>query len=376
MSNPISGKNIATLKPYATINTSDVLPICSSTDVSSNDPNGTACGISIAQIASAASLPIIATGDVMAYTGAGSGAPVGTTLSALLDAVFSAVQGDILYRGASTWAVLAPGTSGQFLQTQGAGANPQWQGTSVTPGGSNGQIQYDNSGVLGGAADIAVGSAGQLNLAAIAAPGSPVVGDLWYDSTQKCHAHYGGLTSYRVGAFFVQTTNVTVTATGSNTLLSTTGAVGTLSLPAGYLNTKGRTLRLNVKGYITTGGSPGNIYFFIKLGTNVIATGYAETLTGSKTTIEWEANCLITTKSTGSSGTIDSGGTAFSGNAGGAVIPLNVFSNGTVAGTIAPGTPVTLDLTAAYTLDFQVNMSATSSTNTIVCTNVIGEVIA
>jgi len=45
----------------------------------------------------------------------------------------SVAQGDILYRnGSSTWVNLAPGTSGQYLQTQGASANPQW--ANVTSG--------------------------------------------------------------------------------------------------------------------------------------------------------------------------------------------------------------------------------------------------
>ena len=38
----------------------------------------------------------------------------------------TAAQGNILYYNGSAWAVLAPGTSGYVLQTQGAGANPQW----------------------------------------------------------------------------------------------------------------------------------------------------------------------------------------------------------------------------------------------------------
>lgn len=45
--------------------------------------------------------------------------------SSHLDQIGS-TQGDILYRGASSWAVLAPGTSGQVLKTQGASANPTW----------------------------------------------------------------------------------------------------------------------------------------------------------------------------------------------------------------------------------------------------------
>jgi len=36
------------------------------------------------------------------------------------------VQGDVLYYNGSAWTRLAAGTDGQFLQTQGAGANPQW----------------------------------------------------------------------------------------------------------------------------------------------------------------------------------------------------------------------------------------------------------
>lgn len=48
------------------------------------------------------------------------------TLSSLLDAIFSNAQGATLYRGASAWAALSPGTNGQFLQSQGAGANVQW----------------------------------------------------------------------------------------------------------------------------------------------------------------------------------------------------------------------------------------------------------
>jgi hypothetical protein len=39
-------------------------------------------------------------------------------------------QGQILYRDSSSWAVLAPGTSGQVLQTGGSSANPSWTNVS------------------------------------------------------------------------------------------------------------------------------------------------------------------------------------------------------------------------------------------------------
>jgi hypothetical protein len=55
------------------------------------------------------------------------------SISTILDSLGTA-QGDILYRGSAGWVVLAAGTSGQFLETQGTGANPQWG----TPSGGGG----------------------------------------------------------------------------------------------------------------------------------------------------------------------------------------------------------------------------------------------
>lgn len=69
----------------------------------------------------------------------------------------STTQGAILYRNASEWVALSPGTAGQVLATGGAGANPSWisndagltVGSSVITGGSNTRVLYDNAGVLG-----------------------------------------------------------------------------------------------------------------------------------------------------------------------------------------------------------------------------------
>lgn len=75
---------------------------------------------------------VSATARLLGRNTAGAGVVEEVTLSQVLDFVGSAAQGDILYRGASTWTRLPAGTNGQFLQTQGAGANPQWS----TPAGS------------------------------------------------------------------------------------------------------------------------------------------------------------------------------------------------------------------------------------------------
>lgn len=71
------------------------------------------------------SLAPIATGNVLANVSGISAAPSATTPSAVLD-VIGSTQGNILYRAASNWSVLAPGTSGQVLQTNGAGSSPSW----------------------------------------------------------------------------------------------------------------------------------------------------------------------------------------------------------------------------------------------------------
>ncbi|MGJ5136856.1 beta strand repeat-containing protein [Bradyrhizobium oligotrophicum] len=71
------------------------------------------------------SLAPIATGNVLANVSGISAAPSANTPSAVLD-VIGSTQGQIPYRGASSWAALNPGTAGQVLQTNGAGSSPSW----------------------------------------------------------------------------------------------------------------------------------------------------------------------------------------------------------------------------------------------------------
>lgn len=76
------------------------------------------------------------TSRVLGRKTASGGAGEECTLSEVLDFVGSAAQGDILYRGASSWTRLGAGTSGQYLKTQGTGANPVWATVSASGGGS------------------------------------------------------------------------------------------------------------------------------------------------------------------------------------------------------------------------------------------------
>ena len=105
-----------------------------------NTANVTDNAISLAKLAQQSTLTILAN-----ITG-GSAVPTAATASAILDATVSSTQGVILYRGASTWAALGVGTSGQYLHTQGAAANPQWASVTTLPsqGGNSGKFLTTN----------------------------------------------------------------------------------------------------------------------------------------------------------------------------------------------------------------------------------------
>jgi hypothetical protein len=75
-----------------------------------------------------------------------NGAPV--VNSAALDAAFGSTYGDLLYRGASGWKVLAPGTTGQSLVTNGAGLDPVWA-TSIPSGGANSLVATTGTAGVG-----------------------------------------------------------------------------------------------------------------------------------------------------------------------------------------------------------------------------------
>jgi hypothetical protein len=79
---------------------------------------------------------------------------VSTTAGALDDltdvTITSVAQGDIIYYSGSAWVNLAPGTSGKFLKTQGAGANPIWDTPTAAPAGLDTQVQFNDGGALAG----------------------------------------------------------------------------------------------------------------------------------------------------------------------------------------------------------------------------------
>jgi hypothetical protein len=112
------------------------------------------------------SIPSIPNNSLFANISGSTAAPTGVSLSAFIDSAIGNTQGSILYRSGSIWTVLAPGMTGQFLETQGTAANPQWvtaagsgtitevdAGTGLTGGGTTGAVSLAlaviaNNGVL------------------------------------------------------------------------------------------------------------------------------------------------------------------------------------------------------------------------------------
>lgn len=77
---------------------------------------------------------VSATSRILGRKTSGAGVIEELTLSEVLDFIGSAARGDVIYRGASSWARLAAGTSGLYLKTLGASADPVWDtppGTTV-----------------------------------------------------------------------------------------------------------------------------------------------------------------------------------------------------------------------------------------------------
>lgn len=137
---------------------------------------------------------------------------------AILNAI-SDVQGSILYRGATEWASLAPGTAGQFLRTGGAGADPTW-----AAGGGGG----------GGGGWTLVGQ-----------DGSPTTGSTWTYSSPVTAVDVVGLGSWN--ELFVIADSISVDAGGDVRSIQASVDNGSSFFNTGYatLNSTGTTTSSN-----------------------------------------------------------------------------------------------------------------------------------
>lgn len=75
---------------------------------------------------------------LLANLTAGVAAPSHATVNQILDYTFGTARGTLIFRSVAGWASLTPGSTGEFLKTNGAGANPQW---AAVPGAAGGTVQ-------------------------------------------------------------------------------------------------------------------------------------------------------------------------------------------------------------------------------------------
>lgn len=205
----------------------------------------------------------------------------------------------------------------------------------------------------------------RLRLTAVAA-GTPVAGDLWNDSTQKCLTTFNsGVTQYHCGVIWTQTAAVTCANTGTETSMVSGTGIGTNTLPANC-PLVGKSWRLRCAGiYSTKASGAGTIQIQIKAGTTVLFNTAAQTSTDNMANQMWEVDAIWTCRSTGASGT-GIGQTAFK---------FTIGAGNQQTWPMANSSPTTVDTTASKAITLTWKWGTADAGNTATCSTMIIELI-
>lgn len=247
----------------------------------------------------------------------------------------------------------APITVGTFSSTSTTDSSSTITGAGKFSGGVGiAKKLYANTiNIPGGGTGLA-----PLNITASAAPSSPLEGDMWADSTQKSYYSYSaGIKQSRPGVLFTQTADASVTNTLTETSIVGSG-VGGLTLPANFF-VAGKTIRITMSGVYSTVAVTGDtVTIKVKYGTTVVSSKATTALLTGGTNLAWEAEVLITCRTTGGSGTVQiAGGVTYQVASAAAI--YDELNNGVATTTI--------DTTASSLLDITVTHSAANASNTV-----------
>jgi len=310
----------------------------------------------------------------VAYYGSAGTAVSGEALSALIDSSIGNTQGDVLYRSASAWSVLAPGASGQFLQTQGASANPQWASASgsgtVNSGAATALAYYGATGTaVSGATKVGYdGTNNCLLWTGQPDPSSPVAGDQWFSSAA------GGLVCCRFvdgsgkalitmddGTFFRcgSCTTLATSSSLSTLLASPTNSWGSLTIPSGALKA-GQVIEIDFQCLCSTISSP-TFLMEVYFGSTVVANSSTQTMPTSITNgiLANYHPVTLRIRSVGAAGSINAAGVSFATTAG---APTSWYW-GTASRVYTDLTGINYN--QANTLDLRGQWSVASSANTV-----------
>ncbi len=233
--------------------------------------------------------------------------------------------------------------------------------TTASTSISTGSVVF--SGGLGVALDTFIG--GKLNLTAKAA--TTVNGDIWQDSTQNSISTYiSGAQQQISGVIWTKTSTTTLSNwTTATTILGAVGTgVGTLTIPANLLKV-GKTIRLRLKGLMTTATNGYTYNFNVTLGGTSLRSTGALTPAASLSNREWVLDLDITCITTGSSGTVMSSGI------------IHISNSGTSAyiWPLASTTTTTINTTTALAINVTVACNTASSSYSISCQNATVEIL-
>lgn len=248
----------------------------------------------------------ITSGYVVGNSTASAASPSGTTLTALIDRAIGTTQGQFLYRNATVWTVLNPGTSGQVLSTGGTAANPSW--TTVTGTGTVTSI------------DVSGGSTG------LSFSGGPITvsGTITMSGTLGTVNGGTNLTSFTSGGA-VYATSTSALTTG--TLPVTAGGTGGTTFTS-----YGVVLGNGTSGLQTTAAGTNGQFL---LGNTGAAPSWSSTIPSSAAVTSFSAGTTGLTPSTATTGAVTLSGTLVVGNGGTGVSTFAtngvLYGNGTSA---------------------------------------------
>jgi hypothetical protein len=308
-------------------------------------------------------------------------------------ATVSPAQGDILYYNGSAWTDLAVGTSGQYLQTQGASANPKWATVAIGTGSLSGIVQPANggTGINNGSNTITLG--GSISTAGAASLPTIAQGDIWYGSasgtisalakntTATTYLSNGGASNNPAWAQVNLGNGVTGNLPNANLATQTAntvlGAV-TATTPSGLTMPSCSTATSALTWTSGTGFGCNSISASMTYPGAGIANstgsawGTSYTTTGSGTVVALATSPSIATPTfvTSATGPILYGGTGASstltldGTSNGSPSNAYVLLNPSGQGNVGIGTAVPLSMLHAYNGEVQVGSSGLSCTGT------------